>query len=339
MAELKVEVVVIKEVTKHPDADRLDIVKMEGLDYVCVSGKGNFKKGDLAFYFPVDAVLPEKWVKEFGIENFYSKRLRAAKIRGIFSEGLLIPAEKYWPKEVSTELKPGVEVSGVFGVTKYEAPIPKEMSGQVIRPVTGREIFPEPEHFQKYNSLLVEGEEVVITEKYHGANFGAAKTYDDVLISHSHNYWMKNNEANKNNVFVRVINENPEFANLPKLVHVYGEVLGVQDLKYGLKNGKIDYVLFAAKVNDRFLNIDEFQDLCNKYGLKRVNVLYRGPYSKDKVLQFNNADTTHTGASHMMEGCVVQPVKEREEMSLGKRLVLKYVSERYKLRRKGTEWK
>jgi len=336
MAELKVKVVEIESVNDHPNADRLDIIKVKDMDYVIISGKGNLKAGDLAFYFPVDSVLPEKWVNEFDIAGFYFGRIKATKLRGIFSEGLLIPViDKYWP--FSSKPKAGQDVNGVFNVTKYDPPIPVEMQGQVLRPLSASERFPSPEHFKTYSNLLVEGEEVVITEKYHGANFGVAKFRDGTIGSHSHNDWMIDSEENKRNLYVRIVKEYPELAAIPALVHVYGEIIGVQDLKYGLDKGKINYVLFGAKINDRFLNYTEFQDLCNKYELNRANVLFRGPYTKDKVTQYNNVDSTYPGANHMMEGVVINPVNERYSSEVGGRLVLKFISEKYHLRKNGTE--
>jgi RNA ligase (TIGR02306 family) len=336
MAELRVDVVEIADVLDHPNADRLDIIKIVGMDYVCISQKGNYTPGDLAFYFPVDSVLPDKWVEEFGIKSFYSGRIRAARLRGIFSEGLLIPVSEYWPKDISETPKRGAEVTGIFGVTKYEPVIPVEMAGQVLRPIGLQEAFDSPEHFKKYNNLLVDGEEIVITEKLHGTNF-CVMNKDNVIFSGSHNNWMKDNEENSGNVYVRVIKEFPELTAIHDKVHLIGEIVGVQDLKYGCERGKIQYAIFAAKVDGRYLNYNEFQDLCNKYKIKMATVLYRGPYSKSIVEQFNLVDSVWPGAKHMMEGVVVQPVVERTPMELNKRLVLKYISERYSLRKSGTE--
>ena len=91
MSIFKVEVVKINSINPHPYTERLDIATIEGMAYQVITAKGNFKTGDLAFYFPIDSVIPDKYLDEFGIRPYYSKKLRAAKLRGIFSEGLLIP--------------------------------------------------------------------------------------------------------------------------------------------------------------------------------------------------------------------------------------------------------
>lgn len=58
MSIFKVEVVKINSINSHPNADRLDIVTIEGMAYQVISAKGNFQSGDLAFYFPIDSLFP-----------------------------------------------------------------------------------------------------------------------------------------------------------------------------------------------------------------------------------------------------------------------------------------
>ncbi|WP_375494958.1 hypothetical protein [uncultured Nostoc sp.] len=89
MSIFKVEVVKINSINPHPNADRLDIASIEDMGYQVIIVKGNLHPGDLAFYFPIDSVIPENFLDKFGIRNYYSKKLRAAKLRGIFSEGQL----------------------------------------------------------------------------------------------------------------------------------------------------------------------------------------------------------------------------------------------------------
>lgn len=80
MSIFKVEVVKINSINPHPNADRLDITSIEGMAYQVIIVKGNFHPGDLAFYFPIDSVIPENFLDKFGIRNYYSKKLRAALI-------------------------------------------------------------------------------------------------------------------------------------------------------------------------------------------------------------------------------------------------------------------
>ncbi|MBW4664605.1 MAG: RNA ligase (ATP) [Chroococcus sp. CMT-3BRIN-NPC107] len=327
MSIFKVEVVKINSIDSHPNADRLDIATIVGMAYQVITAKGNFKVGDLAFYFPIDTVIPDNFLDKFGIRSYYSKKLRAAKLRGIFSEGLLIPVDADFKGNI------GDDVTEYFGVTKYEYPIPQNMSGDVEFPI-GQYKFPSPEHLKRYRDVLQVGEEVVVTEKIHGTNFTVLVDEDGTHIS-SHNYFWKNNTVNKNLVYIRAYNEHEFLQNLPVNTQVFGEIYGVQDIKYGLSNGKIGIAIFAVRNNGRFLDFEEFKTFCNQYSLPQVPVLYKGAYSWEAVSQYNNADSV-VDKNSIMEGVIVQPVRERTHLEIG-RVILKLISDRYLLRSGGTE--
>lgn len=83
----------------HPNADRLDVVEVFG--YTAVTQKGNFQPGDLGVYIPPDSLVPETKTFEFlweDLERFEGvpvperrRRIKAKRLRGIMSEGLLLP--------------------------------------------------------------------------------------------------------------------------------------------------------------------------------------------------------------------------------------------------------
>lgn len=328
MSIFKVEVVKIDSITPHPNADRLDLITFEGMAYQVISARMNFQVGDLAFYFPVDSVIPEKYLDEFGIRSYYHKKLRAAKLRGIFSEGLLIPVGEKFTGNV------GDDYTEYFGVTKYEYPIPQGMSGEMENKI-GHDKFPSPENIKRYQDVLIEGEEIIVTEKVHGTNFTILVTSEGITKIGSHHYFWKNNEDNQNLVYIRAYNENLALQKLPVATQVFGEIYGVQDIKYGLKNGEIGIVVFAVRKGNRFLNYNDFVAFCEEYNLPRVPVLYIGPYSWDIVSQFNNADSL-LSPDCMMEGIMIQPMIERNHPKIG-RVALKLISDRYLLRKDGTE--
>ncbi len=327
MSIFKVEVVKINSINPHPNADRLDIAIIESMAYQVITAKGNFQAGDLAYYFPIDSVIPDEFLDKFGIRAYYSKKLRAAKLRGIFSEGLLIPVNADFNGNV------GDDVTEYFGVTKYEYPVPRNMSGDIESHI-GQHKFPSPEHLKRYSHVLEIGEEVVVTEKIHGTNFTVLINDDGTHIS-SHNYFWKNDAINKDLVYIRAYNEHNFLHNLPVNTQVFGEIYGVQDIKYGLSNGKIKVAIFAVKNNGKFLDYKDFIAFCNQYSLPEVPVLYQGAYSLDAVSQFNNANSVINEKS-IMEGVIVQPVRERTHPEIG-RVVLKLISDRYLLRSGGTE--
>ncbi|MGB3759785.1 MAG: RNA ligase family protein [Rivularia sp. (in: cyanobacteria)] len=328
MSIFKVEVVEISSVDSHPNADRLDIVSMNGMGYQVISAKGNFKVGDLAFYFPIDSVIPDKYVEEFGIVSYYSKKLRAAKLRGIFSEGLLIPVGESFTGKI------GDDYTEYFGITKYEYPIPKTMNGEMENHV-GHYKFPAPQHLKRYPDMFAEGEEIVVTEKIHGTNFSVLVDTDSTVKIASHNYFWKDNETNKNLVYIRAYHENEALQTLTPDTQVFAEIYGVQDIKYGLKNGQIGIALFAVRRNGKFLDYQDFAAFCQEFNLPTAPLLYYGAYSKEIVSKFNNKDSA-LSPDCMMEGVVIQPAIEKTHPLFG-RVTLKLISDRYLLRKGGSE--
>lgn len=173
MTEFAAEVVRIASVTPHPNADRLELVLFEmkstGLSgYEVVSQKGSWKPGDLAAYLSVDCLLPVShpefaFLKERTTRPVH--RLRAARLRGVFSQGLLVSAP--------AASKFGDSVSDHFGVTYHRDPEPEAGLGGV-RPARKKK-QPMPvygvDSLKKCPRLFEDGEQVFITEKIHGTNF------------------------------------------------------------------------------------------------------------------------------------------------------------------------
>jgi RNA ligase (TIGR02306 family) len=328
MSEFKVEIVKINSVVPNPNADRLDLVMFEGMGYQVVIAKGKFRIGDLAYYFPIDSVIPDRYLDEFEIRTYYHKKIRATKLRGIFSEGLLV--------EVGADFdgKVGDDYAERLGIVKYEYPIPSTMNGDMEGQI-GQYKFPAPEHLKRYQDVLVVGEEVVVTEKIHGTNFSVLVDQEGEVKIASHRYFWKDNEINRRMVYIRTYHDSLALQNLPRGVQVFGEIYGIQDLKYGLENGKTDFVIFAVCKGGEFLNYDDLISFCDAYQLPRVPILYRGEYRQELTTQFNNADSVLAPKS-MMEGVIIQPAIKRTDLKVG-RVVLKLISDRYLLRKDGTE--
>jgi RNA ligase (TIGR02306 family) len=97
MSDTPIEVLRIKSVEPHPNADRLEIVKVLGTQFI--SQKGDFQEGDLCVYFPPDMLIPEHVAERLGVANYlkhsvypgeYAKtrcRIGAIRLRGVASFG------------------------------------------------------------------------------------------------------------------------------------------------------------------------------------------------------------------------------------------------------------
>ena len=76
------------------DADRLECAHVGG--WKCVVGKGELKEGDVAVYFEIDSKLPE--VAPFNEMEFLKSKhyaIKSQKIRGVVSQGLLMPVSAF----------------------------------------------------------------------------------------------------------------------------------------------------------------------------------------------------------------------------------------------------
>ena len=133
----------------------------------------------------------------------------------------------------------------ILGITKWEPPIPTNMSGQVEHRLGHTLKFPI-ENIKKYPKMFQEGEDVIITEKIHGTwcclgHAGGEPLVNSLGMSEQ-GLGLKRNDANRNNLYVRQwelyrrILERMKNQLGDADFHVLGEIYGakVQDLKYGL---------------------------------------------------------------------------------------------------------
>lgn len=75
----------INKVEKHSNADSLDIVEVA--NYKAIVKLGSFKEGQKCVFIFPDSVLPDKpWAAFYRSK---SKRVRACKIRGVWSMGIV----------------------------------------------------------------------------------------------------------------------------------------------------------------------------------------------------------------------------------------------------------
>lgn len=136
MSEFHVTVVKLGPIEKHPNADTLGITMVHG-GYPCIVKLDDFKEGDLAVYIPIDALVDGdraefKWMGE-GKKH----RIKAKKLRGIFSMGLLIKARSSTDPDRCFCV--GEDVQEAFQVEKYLPPSEREPAQPVQRGLTKRQ--------------------------------------------------------------------------------------------------------------------------------------------------------------------------------------------------------
>ena len=319
-------------VTEHPNADRLDVVHIGG--YMSIYEKGKIKDGVKVAYIPEDSVVPDILIEHMGLTGKLAgkdkNRVKAIKLRGVLSQGLILP--------YTQTAHVGADVGGFLGVTKWEPQIPASMSGDVERAACGQFKF-EIENIKKYPDVLVGGEAVHVTEKIHGTCC-IIGMWDDKPIATSKGLAAKGlslkfNEDNiKRNHYVKrcgrhldeLVELYERFGNFLILGEIYGA--GIQDLKYDLTDAA--FVVFGTYHNNEWDTL-----LSELAGFGFAPTLYVGPYERD--IQDTMSSGKSMLANHMREGIVISATPARYEIGLG-RVILKSVSEQYLTRKGGTEY-
>ncbi len=183
--------------------------------------------------------------------------------------------------------------------------------------------------------MLQDGEEIVVTEKIHGAN-ARYVWHQDRLWCGSRNMYKHLDGGSMWVDIAQRLGLAERLATVPGIA-VYGEAYGqVQDLKYG-RDGH-DLVLFDAldTRTRRWLDYDDFLALADLLGMPVAPVLYRGPWSeqvKPDIWALAEGKTVLGQQQHVREGWVLRPTVERTDRRLG-RVQMKLHGEGY-LTRKG----
>ena len=85
-------------------------------------------------------------------------------------------------------------------------------------------------------------------------------------------------------------------------------------------------------IDGAFLSRDALAEACDALCVSRVPVLYRGPFSREVMMQHTDGKTVVGGGAHIREGVVITPVNERRDDRIA-RVILKSVSADYLLRK------
>jgi len=329
VSEFNVEVVKIGPVERHPNADSLSITQVHG-GYPVIFRTGDYIEGSLAVYIPVDSVMPdtERWTFLKG-----HRRIKAKKIRGVFSMGMLVDLPNCG-SDPYFEFVEGQNVQSEFDIKKYEPVVhggtfshaDNEPPQQFIPKYT------DIEGYRRNSDLLKIGEQVVITEKLHGAN-GRWLYRDGRFWVGSHNHLKKEDVSD---IWWRSLDVlGREKLKLADNFVFYGEVLGVQDLRYGHNGGNPGVRIFDMfdSVSGKYIDYEMMSELCDELGIDCCPQLYTGAWHKG-LIDLAEGKTLINDVNHIREGFVVRPLVERWDRSVG-RVILKVISEGYLLRKEG----
>lgn len=382
MSTFAVPIKRIRAIEPHPNADSIEFAVIDG--YRSIVKKGEFQPGDFVAYIPEASMLPEWILKRLGfwdaekncgkLNGKEGNRVKAIRLRGELSQGICYPVtgREFGLSEIDRtfgiekhSLEEGDDVAVFLGITKYEPPIPVAMAGEVFNAGQELTLHFDVENWKSFPGMLMEGEEVIFTEKLHGTcTVVAILPYKDahpeafgekknILVFSkglgAKGLVFKNNERNHDNLYIRATRklveridemqcDNADGVAVPNFI--LGETFGpgVQDLAYSKEVGfRVFAVAYGYRGDQRYQNWS-FVDgsLKAQFGFETVPVLYRGPFSAVVMREHTDGKTT-MAAEHIREGIVMAPAVERYDPNIG-RVCLKSVSADYLTRKGGTEY-
>jgi len=308
----------INEVRAIEGADNIELVIAGGWN--AITKKGEFREGSLTVIATTDAVIPEALSEKMGVANYLRKgtRVRTVKLRGVYSECLIIPVTYIRAKSIVE----GKDLMEELGITKYEPPVKQ------IQLASGRKIkWRDNQNFHIYYKfpnlknvagLFTEEDEVQITRKIHGTNarYGIVRKskltfWDrvrkflriaDEWVNYEYIYGSHNCEkgsdtqgfystdvwrtiAEEYGIKKRLWNQAKKYSpeDLGSGLVLYGEIYGAgiqKNYEYGLTD--IKFVGFDITVDGKYLT-PETTHLVTSCDLEltHVEVLYNGPWSQE----------------------------------------------------------
>jgi RNA ligase (TIGR02306 family) len=366
MSDFKVPVTTIKEIYEHPNAHSLEIAKI--YDFRIVIQKGKYKIGDTVIYCPIDSVLSQSLAELLFPPDSKIKlnknRIKQIKIRGFYSQGMIIDPELVQDKLSSWSGALEEDVSTALEITKYNPPEAQYQGSNTS--VKKRDKPRENPFFHKFNGidnfkwypeLFVKDELVSITEKIHGSNirfgyvpyvantlwrkikkfFGYAPTYE--WVYGSNNVQLQQRTGYKGyygeDVYGKVL-EKYDAKEKAKFGEIwYGELYGdgiQKNYNYGCTNGEHKLVVFDLKLQDgvdaKYVSPDVFRQLALSRGFEVVPELYKGPYvDSEWAKEFTKGDSKFVLSQKVIEGIVIKPLEEKDCV-IGRKM-LKLISEDY----------
>lgn len=377
MSKFEVLILPIDKVENHPNADRLSLNHIRG--YSAVSNKHDdgthrYHAGQLVAYIPVGAVVPESLLRSRGYWDEIKEkgflggpkgdRVQAINLRNVTSQGLIFPTVQlpnssgFWIENGNEDkrwVEENAEVTDFLGVTKYQSSYAANVSKippEGFDSVEQRLPY-EVEDLKKYPDIL-KGKQVIATELLHGIlcviGFDR-KLEKPYFVSDGVNYRNRNINADYDNIYTQTAK--PIWQRLEAYIkempaverfYLFGEIIGpnIQDMTYGLETTEfraIDVMMGLMgggrdSIPFGFLDIKKYQ-LFKWLHIASVPVVWAGEFDRKAIDELANSPSTIGGG--MRKGVVI--TAEDENFIDGRRPILKLLSDKFLLRKGGTDYK
>ena len=114
-------IALINEIKPIEGADNIEQIVVGGWN--CIAQKNTYKVNDFVIVATTDAVIPVELSDAMNVTNYLRKgqRVRTVKLRGVYSECLLIPL-KFNKQPLGDNYSEGKDMMEIMGIFKYEPP-------------------------------------------------------------------------------------------------------------------------------------------------------------------------------------------------------------------------
>jgi len=342
---------------KHPNAENLLIGKLD--KFQVVVGKGNnYVEGQVVVFAPERAILPDDlkgaYVNtETGISYLTGpgqNRVKGVRLRGELSEGVTLSLDWVKSKLGTDSIPEGVDLSESLGISKFEPPIPMNMSGQLELIQAEHFKKHDVEQFRLYQDEFIPGERVFATTKIHGSQLSLVRSREGVfgITSKGHAdrgftlvdspgnfYWT----AARNSGVLDFLNlEIPDDCPFKydgpvkgQEVQAWGEAIPCQGgFTYGQAKPTVKWFRLAIDGHEIPLNEILTDPEYSYFKDNWVPVVYDGPFDAEVLIALAKGKETLSGKQlHVDEGIVVQPAIPRRSRE-GFLLLTKILNPKYK---------
>lgn len=323
----------IKEIVPHSNADNLEIAKVLG--WQSVVKKNEFKEGDRVVFVVIDTILPgADWSRFLADKKNPDKpiRLKTAKLRGQYSQGLVLPLSVL-PENVQS-WQVGADVGGALGIKKYEKEIPACLSGEIVGSFPSYLISPTDEDNGLSNLELVEEilkvneGGVTITQKLDGSSCTVIVEDGKITQVCSRRLSLKESDTNGFWIAAKKLEIEEGWSG-----YIQGELMGPGIQGNQLKLMQPTLYVFQVKEKDyEYYDFNEMANFCIKNRMNMVpligfKTLIDAQYAIEYLQELADSTVTHHGAP--AEGIVVRPVTYKTSGN-GRPLSFKIINRNYK---------
>ena len=317
----------INEIKPIEGADNIELAVIGGWN--CIVQKGHYTENACVAIATTDAVIPQGLSDAMNVTNYLRKgqRVRTVKLRGVYSECLVVPSQ-FLP--VGHPNQEGEDMMETLNIFKYEPPAVQIQlaSGRKIRysqnPNFG--IYYKFPNLKNVKGMFSEDDLVEITRKIHGTNarYGIVKKkklsiwdkvkrlFGNEWIEYEYVYGSHNVEKGSdsqgfystdvwrtidNKYKIReklwdLFKRYKDYYEIEEGIVIYGEIFGEgiqKNYDYSLK--EIEFAGFDITINGKYCDSGRRLDIFNNILLlSHVPILYGGEWSQEiqDSFVFNN---------------------------------------------------